>query len=481
MKNRSAIIMTACLAASAVVNAGGIYGTGATSEDSIAVSVHITDSLGNPSWTHADSFFVCVLGPSGDSLTGIAGTASTTGLDIDSIQTGLAGWVYVYADAINDIDGTGRPGTYELTFCAKDISPEYMNCVRRTFQVATTNISSQLASITTVLDSVVAVLDTLQNQDDWVSSFDHAADTVVSEAASVSGNAAADMADSVWGHVLDAGWPQGSFGDSAAGWGATAAGDLDSGLVQRIVNRRLDSVQNAYVVDMSDASVDAVWDESQGGHTNSGTFGYYLDAPVSGIGSPFGDGVVPVAVAVRDTVADQPVPGVRITIHNESLETIIAQGATNSGGYRTFNLDVGRYIISSFAPGYVFTGQDTLDVTGPVADTVRGYSFDPGNPSAPNLCRVYGYIYGIDGQPVENVSISAELVGGVVLYGSMIVSPFRRNAVTDSSGYFYLDLIPSGDLDPSGTQYRIGATYPAGTIINRQVTVPDASNWLLTW
>ncbi len=624
MKRKCALLVMAWCLTAGIADAGGIFGTGTTSEDSIAISVHITDSLGNPSGTHADSFFVAVVGPSGDSLTGIAGVASTPGLDIDSMETGIAGWVYVYSDAISAIDGEGRSGTYELTFCAKDNSPEYINCVRRTFQIVSTNLGQQLASITTILDSVLAVLDTVQSQDDWVSAFDPAADTAICDAVKLSGDldaadnletmldgtsggkltlggleirsqdndtamvvqasptgtglglyligggnggegvkivggnmssamvaqagstvgsthgfdligdgggfglngsfststrsaiadavwdedttghgtsssfavmlkdtsayqgggsslTASEVADSVWGHLLDTAWADGSFGDSASGWGATAASSLDSGVIQRISNRQLDSTQNAFVADLSDAAVDAVWDESQSGHITEGTFGSYLDDRISDIGSPYGDGIYPVTICAYDTAGSQPVPGVRLSVFNEGLETLIAQGVTGGDGREAFNLDSGLYVLSSFAPGYLFAAYDTMEIAGPTADTTFGSRFDPGSPSAPDLCRVYGFIYGVDGQPLQEVTVTAELVGGVVRYGSTIVSPFKRTVASDSVGYFYFDLIPSDDINPAGTQYRIGATYSAGTIINQQVTVPQTTSWLLSW
>jgi len=89
----------------------------------------------------------------------------------------MLGWTYVFAEAVNKIDGVGRSGAYELTFCAKDNGPKYVNCARTAFQIAESNLSPQLGKITTILDSLLAVLDTLQNQDDWVSSFDPIGDS----------------------------------------------------------------------------------------------------------------------------------------------------------------------------------------------------------------------------------------------------------------------------------------------------------------
>jgi len=453
--------------------AAGIVGSGSTSEDSIAISVHLTDSLGNPSGTHADSFSVCIIGPSGDSLAAFAGTAAASGLHVDSLQTTMLGWTYVFAEAVNKIDGVGRSGAYELTFCAKDNGPKYVNCARTAFQIAGSNLSPQLGKITTILDSLLAVLDTLQNQDDWVSSFDPIGDSAARHA----------VADAVWDEDTAGHNQTGSFAvmvkDTSAYQGSAAG--LDSAVVQRIGNRRLDSTQNAYVGGIAGGAVDAVWDEPQAGHGAAGTFGAYLDAAISGISSPAGDGSYPVSLAARDSVGGQMVPGVKVSLYNAGMTALMAIGATGSDGVVRFNVDSGAYVVSPFAPGYVFSAYDTILVAGATVDTVIGVRFNPGNPASPNLCRMYGFFYGLDGQPVEGVTVTAALTGGAVRHDSLIISPFERVAVSDSAGYFYIDLIPSNDFDPSGTAYMITASYPAGSVLKKRVEIPQSSGWLLSW
>jgi hypothetical protein len=49
---------------------------------------------------------------------------------------------------------------------------------------------------------------------------------------------------------------------------------------------------------------DAVWDEARTGHTTAGTFGFYLDAPVSGAG-----GAGPTAAEIADAVWDELLAG----------------------------------------------------------------------------------------------------------------------------------------------------------------------------
>jgi len=432
--------------------ASGIYGNGAGSEDSIAVSVYITDSLGNPSMTQADSFYISIIGPSGDSILTLTGVAATAGLNIDSFHTVSLGWKYIYAEAVSEIDGSGRPGVYELIFCAKDNSPDYVNCTAASFQITAADFNDQLAVISNILDSLLAVLDTLRNQDNWVSSYDPAEETVLCNYQT--------LAQAVWDEDTSGHQSTGSYGlmlkDTAAYQGSA------SGLTAAEL-------------------ADSVWDEMQLGHTTAGSFGFYLDGPISGVESPTGTGIFPVTLTAFDSLNDQVIPGVRMSVYNAQLDALLAVGLSSTEGAASLNLDAGIYVISAFAPGYIFEVYDTIIVTGAADDTISAARFDPGDPSSPELCRVYGFLYGIDGRPMEGVTVAAELSDGVVRHNSMIISPYRRAVLSDSAGYFYLDLIPSGDLDPAGAKYSISALDASGTILKKKLTIPDSTSWQLAW
>jgi len=544
-------------------SATGIFSNGTASEDSISISVYLTDSLGNPSKTQADSFYIGIMGPSGDSILALAGVASTSGLDVDSFQTSRLGWQYIYSQAISEIDGSGRPGTYELTFCAADDSPYYVNCSRTTFQVISTHLNTQMADLTVILDSVLAVLDSLQNQDDWVSSFDRVNDTVISDMVRISGDdSAADNLESMLDgtgsarlalagldvladgndtavvirangtgtglgvYVLGGGnggegiritggntksalvAEAGATVGAAHGFDLAGAGDgfgLNGTFSTAIGQAMADAIwdedtadhqdQGSFGAMLKDTSAyqggasgltageiaDSVWDESQTGHIAAGTFGSYLDAAVSSIESPSGDGLYPVTLTAVDSAIGLVIPGTRMAVHNATLNTILAIGLTDAGGTASFNLDNGFAVVSAFAPGYVFAAYDSISVSGATVDSIVGYRFDPGNPASPDLCRVYGYLYGIDGLPMEGVAVTAQLSEGGVQHDGLIISPYKRTTQSDSIGYFYLDLIPSETLEPSDLKYLISAADPSGTILKKAVSVPDTPTWLLDW
>ncbi len=223
----------------------------------------------------------------------------------------------------------------------------------------------------------------------------------------------------------------------------------------------------------------AIWNAPQANHTASGTFGKYLDTEISGMGS--GSGAYAVTVVVWDSSSLQVVGQVSLAVRNIDQSSLVAVGRTNSLGRADVNLDADSFIVTASAPGYIFTAYDTLVVTGAVVDTVYGFRFDPGCPASPSLCRVYGFLYTVEGEPEENAVVSACLPHGVDRAGDMIVSPFSVSAESDSTGYFCLDLISSSSLVGSESTYEITINRSDGTILRKRLTVPDSPNWQLAW
>lgn len=247
--------------------------------------------------------------------------------------------------------------------------------------------------------------------------------------------------------------------------------------------RALDSL--ALVLDRIGPSIDSesvagwVWNTPQANHTIAGTFGSRLDASVSGLGS--GAGVYTVTVALADSVSDMPIPYASVAIRNVAQSSLIAVGSSDANGIVTFNLDADSFAVVARATGYVFNGCDTILVSGAGTDTVYGERFDPGSPSIPSLCRVYGFLYDVNGAAVAGATVSAYLPSGVSRMEQLLVSPFTVSDTTDNNGCFYLDLIPSVSLTPSGTLYEFTISTTDGTIMRRRVDVPEQANWQLAW
>lgn len=228
----------------------------------------------------------------------------------------------------------------------------------------------------------------------------------------------AEMARTFWGYDIDTSWASGSFGDSAKTW--------------------------------SDKS-------------------------------PVGAGSYPVSLIAYDSANSMIVPGVRMSVFDVNLSYLAAVGLTGQQGGLQVNLNSGDYVVSCLAPGYIFDAYDTISISGTQTDSLMGYQFDPGAPGTPDLCRVYGYFYSVDGQPIEDVEVTASLIGNEIRKDNLLISPYKKSTTTDSNGYFYLDLIPSASLNPTGSQYMISAGYPAGTILKKTIIVPDNANWQINW
>ena len=222
-----------------------------------------------------------------------------------------------------------------------------------------------------------------------------------------------------------------------------------------------------------------IWNTPQSSHITSGTFGKYLDTEISGISG--GSGAYSFSMITYDTGSSQTVAGTNVIVRSINQSSLIAVGQTDSNGEIGFNLNADSFIVIAVAPGYVFESYDTVVVTGAGSDTTVGYSFSVDPPSSPDVCRVWGYLYDFQGHPEVGATVTALLPEGVVKYSNFIISPFAITSVTNSSGLFYLDLIPSDKLDPAETKYEISIRRTDGTILRQRLLIPDQSIWQLTW
>ena len=125
---------------------------------------------------------------------------------------------------------------------------------------------------------------------------------------------------------------------------------------------------------------------------------------------------------------------------------------------------------------------DTIVVSsGGGTDTLWMTQFDPGVPSSPDLCRVYGWVYDISGAPVENATVVIEIpsVYHPVKYGGIVITPFSKNTDSDSAGYWEMDLLPNQILSKTDSEYMFTIESPSGVIFKLKTAVPDSSSWQL--
>lgn len=225
---------------------------------------------------------------------------------------------------------------------------------------------------------------------------------------------------------------------------------------------------------------DSVWNTPFTETFEPGSLGDSLTDPVYVQGSFSGTGPVAAQIAAVDSDLPQVIPGANIAIRNLDQSALLAVTRTGTNGLATANLEPDSVVVIAAAPGYLFDPRTVL-VTPGKPDTVFGARFDPGEPSAPDLCRVHGYLYRLDGTPETDAVVTATLPAGVRRAAGIVVSPFAVSTATDSTGYFALDLFPGNALTPPGSPYEIAITRSDGTILRQRVTVPDSISWQLTW
>lgn len=454
-------LLAVLVAAGAGQSTGIVNNAGDSSEDSVVVSLVNWDSAGCAP-IGADSFWVAVLKAGTNNVVfKDSGTCAMIGVDTVAIAGRT---LYYFHRAVADIDGAGSTGVYDGEFIAKNSTLGLYGCARFSFQVVGWELdemgdSAALAGRlcdsaiikAAVVDSLAAVLDTLQNHDNWVSSFNPSNDAVF-----LSSDEFTEMADTIFGR------------DS---------GLFDEGYWHKIAER---SDSGAVSGGPDSASVAGwVWNTPYANHAADGTFGGNLDARVSGIGS--GSGMYSHSLVTYHAGLQQVVTSVSVAIRNLEQTALVAVGVTDASGQVSFNLDAGKYLAVARAPGYLFTSHDTITVSGAAVDTVFGEQFDPGIPPGVDLCRVYGHLYDLSGNPQKGIKVSAALPSGVVRFDGVIVSPAGIMATTDEDGYFYLDLIPSSLLNPSGVLYEFSISRTDGTILRQRVEVPHVTSWCLSW
>ncbi len=451
-----------------------VNNSGSAGSDSLTMNFFILDSLGSlTDIDTADSIGIITFYPEG------AVAYSTTVLGnnsniVSQAQTNI-GTCYSYGVAVADIDGASPSnGVYSWLLSVKDISLGLTTVHSGTFQLYIG------ADYNTRLDN----LDTLISSR---STFDPSADSVNAKA-----------------NVLSV------SNDSKAADSLEALVDGESNFQLELKQLFISNPEGSaiYASSQSSSGHGMYLESTQGGNglyaISTGT-GNGIKAEAGGAGSgndidaseltdiqdsvniildslnSNGAGIYAYKITVIDSASNVPVPAVSAYMRNLDQTVLIATGRSNINGELLFNLDPGNYLLAANASGYIFNAFDTIVVTGAGEDLLFGYTFDPGQPSQPNLCRAYAYIYDINGNPEPHATITASLPGGVARSGELIVSPFKVSTVSDSLGYFYLDLIPSDSLSPSGQLYEITIAKKDGIVMRQRITIPQTTSWQISW
>jgi len=196
-----------------------------------------------------------------------------------------------------------------------------------------------------------------------------------------------------------------------------------------------------------------------------------------------GSGAYACSLYVFNAADSSALQGVTLRIMNQSQTATEAVGLSDSEGLIVASLDQAGYIVWPYKSGLSFDPlPDSIEVVAQsLNDTVWASSFDPGQPIEPQLCRVYGWIYDLSGQSLAGVTVSARIHADGLRYGGAAVSPFNRSTVSDSTGFWYLDLLPNQNLGQPVNEYEFVIYYDPGRIVHLRTTVPDLASWELNW
>jgi hypothetical protein len=403
----------------------------------------------------------------------------------DATTSAIDDWL-VFVDQFQDIDGAGGNGHYLVMVRAYDDDSSLYTPFIYNFQSGLNEtVYNMQDSLHLIVDSLMAALDSLQSQDDWVSSLgvsdniginlddingtldatEIGDDALTSEkvadnfitAEKIYTTACAEIAYHIWTYTTQ---------------NRSLTHFDEDDMVIDLDNVAIGSVVDSVLIDISanldyaDTIANRVLEDSLSyrggsGQSGSGAYSYLM-------------------VAI-DSTTDQVIPGANMVMRNIDQSALVALGTTDTQGEMAFNLDSDSFLVVSYAPGYIFESYDTVVVSGAGSDTVYAYRFDPGDPADPDLCRLYGYIYDIAGNPEEDATVTAWLPSGVLKNNSTIIAPFKVEAFSDSTGYFYLDLVPNSLMIPDTSKYEIVITLTDGTVLRERVAVPDLSEWLMSW
>ncbi|MEW5923766.1 MAG: hypothetical protein AB1746_07250 [Candidatus Zixiibacteriota bacterium] len=457
-----------------IVN-NGIY------RDTLAIPFTLLDSIGNPvDLMPGDSVYLAVFYPGGavsyrDSMS--YDDSRIKSYDWEDFSGGKS---YVFVEQIATLDGADPvSGVYSYILMADDNSnADLTTPTSGFFQIVNSPLESCLDSaawarravdsINNVMDSLSKIIDSLESQSQWILRPVTAGRKLL---LSTGGHTAVDF-DNVTG-TLDAG----EIGVEAIDAnkihdGALTASKFQGTFFTNLIDSmslRSDSYPNVTVVDIEGSAADTIANR-------------VLEDSLS-YRSPMGfeSGLYSFDVVIADSINNQAIPGVNIVIRNLEQSALIALGKSGNDGHAGFNLDADSFLVICYSPGYIFDDFDTVVIVGSGSDTVYGYHFDPGEPSIPSLCRLYGFVYGISGTAEVGAEITAWLPAGVTRAGAGMISPFRVETTSDSIGYFYLDLIPNSLLKPDTTRYEITVSRTDGTIFRERIVVPNQPSWLMTW
>ena len=167
-----------------------------------------------------------------------------------------------------------------------------------------------------------------------------------------------------------------------------------------------------------------------------------------------------VKIYAIDSFTTLPIPDTQVYIKNSSQTLIVNKGITSVDGSYSTSLGDGNYNVFLKKSFVDFTTPQSLVVSADTTTSYYGTSFSPSLPTSPDTCMLYGWISGIDGKNIKGAKVVASDAFNSSYAGSYKIGKTSKSTVTDSNGFWEVELVRNSILTPVGIKYRITMSYP---------------------
>jgi len=188
-----------------------------------------------------------------------------------------------------------------------------------------------------------------------------------------------------------------------------------------------------------------------------------------------GGGAHAVTITVQAT-GGLPLVGIGVTVKTADQTVMLGRLVTAADGQVVFGLDNGNYkLIINSTPGYTTENPYDLTVSGTTTLTITLASLAVTPPDNPLLCRVYAYMYNVEGgDPVGAAEGTLDVFGIITrpTGDTGVWADGMSAATTAATGLVYLDI-------PRGMKVIIAATWPEDRHEHVTVLVPNTETYNL--
>lgn len=204
------------------------------------------------------------------------------------------------------------------------------------------------------------------------------------------------------------------------------------------------------------------------------------------IGNPggTGTGAYPETLVVLRSVDSTAIAGLTVRVYNSTESASMASAGTDANGVRIMSLDAAVYHVyinenEGYSQG---TRPDTITLTSSGhTDTIWVSAYNPGAPSTPGLCNVYGWAQNLSAIGLESyiIKFAANEDSDTLVVDGIQVSQYEVVDTLDSDGYFEKSLYPSVDINST---YKV-SLYRGPNLVRRisSYSVPDSTTHLFVW